>query len=127
MKSLEMLPTPSQLMVVDCIETLKRQKSAIEHVKEPWAEKVQESLDLVVSKLRVSTKPTTLAIEVYHVVRDATESFEEENVGADLAYLLPAILKQMVCLWDKNRPIVKLLRQHFPKAHPVWNHIRLEK
>jgi hypothetical protein len=38
-----------------------------------------------------------LATEVYKVVHEETESFEEEHIGVDLAYLLGAILTGTYC------------------------------
>jgi hypothetical protein len=65
--------------------------------------------------------------EVYDTVHDAAESFEsEELVGADLAYLLGAMLKGTSCAWPADRPIVTLLKQSLPAAHPVWAHVVIE-
>jgi rfaE bifunctional protein nucleotidyltransferase chain/domain len=58
----------------------------------------------------------------------STESFEEEQVGADLAYLLNAIASGGgVCEWPEDRPIVKLLRKGKPKDHEIWCYIEIEK
>ena len=68
-----------------------------------------------------------LARRVYRTLFEQTESFEEENrLGPDLAYLLGAILFSNTCGWPTDRPIVALLRQHFPPQDPLWQHIPLE-
>ncbi len=68
-----------------------------------------------------------LARRLYKTVLGHTESFEyEDQIGADLAYLLGAILFTGTCAWPSNRPIVLLLRQHFPSDDPLWQHITLE-
>ncbi len=68
-----------------------------------------------------------LARRLYRTVFDHTESFEDEDqIGADLSYLLGAILFTGSCEWPADRPIVVLLRQHFPPEDPLWQHITLE-
>ena len=65
--------------------------------------------------------------EVYEAVYNEVESFEEENIGADLAYLLGAMLEGSCCDWDADRPFVKLLRGHFPQRHSIWGYVHLER
>lgn len=75
-----------------------------------------------------------LACEVFDAVYDGSESFEEDNIGADLAYLMYAILHgdhcvpELGCEWSKYRPIILLLRKAFPsRKHKVWKHIKIGK
>jgi hypothetical protein len=68
-----------------------------------------------------------LARTVYEVVLGATGSFEDDRIGADLAYLLGAILKGNQCEWPEDRPLVRLLREHFPPQHALWQYIEVEE
>ena len=68
-----------------------------------------------------------LALSVYETVFRETESFEENNVGADLAYLLGAILKntpnedRFECERDgRHEVILSVLTDTFPPGHSVW-------
>lgn len=66
-----------------------------------------------------------LAVEVYEHILGATESFEEQNIGADLAYLLGAILKGSEVEWDSESPpaLNGVLSEGFEFAHPVWEYV----
>ena len=66
------------------------------------------------------------AAEVYQAVVDATETLESYDIGADLAYLLGAIITQSGCEWPRNRPIVFVLQNAFGPDHPVWSYITFE-
>ena len=66
------------------------------------------------------------AKEVYNAIFLGTVSFEEDDIGADLAYLLGAILLDDFCSWPTTRPILGILRETFPANHAVWQHITLE-
>lgn len=57
------------------------------------------------------------------------ESFEEENVGADLAYLIGAIVKRGKCSWPEDRPFVKYLRQWPEEGFrtAAFSHIEIEE
>lgn len=75
-----------------------------------------------------------LAVEVFDAVYDGTESFEEQIVGADLAYLMYSILQGEDCVpegnceWPKDRPILKVLRKAFTaRGHAVWKHVRMSR
>ena len=57
---------------------------------------------------------------LYNVVVEQTESFEEQAIGADLAYLMGAILNDTFCEWSSERPLVKLLKRHKDKHSWVW-------
>jgi hypothetical protein len=61
-----------------------------------------------------------LATEVYQTVFDETEGFYGFEVGADLAYLLGAVLKDATCEWPENREILEILRRVLGPEHPVW-------
>ncbi|MGA2496820.1 MAG: hypothetical protein ABSH20_03720 [Tepidisphaeraceae bacterium] len=64
-----------------------------------------------------------LAVEVYRLLREQTESFEMDDIGADGLYLVGAILMGEQCEWPQGRPILKLLRAHLPAGHPVFRYI----
>jgi hypothetical protein len=68
-----------------------------------------------------------LACEVYTATLSLCESFEEQHIGADLAYLMGAILIPggAGCEWPGDRPLVELLRGHFEAGHRVWSYITL--
>lgn len=69
---------------------------------------------------------TRLAYEVYHAALLATESFEEDNIGSDLAYLMAAIVNGTSVDWsDMPREIalLEILRTKFPGTHPIWKYI----
>jgi hypothetical protein len=68
-----------------------------------------------------------LAIEVYEVAIQETESFEIEvdHIGSDLAYLMAAILKNTSFdAWERNAPFLKILEDNFPMNSPVWGFIK---
>jgi len=74
-----------------------------------------------------------LALSVYEKVFRETESFRENNVGADLSYLLGAILKNnpveawLVCESNGgHEAILSALTEAFPPSHPVWTFIQRE-
>ena len=69
-----------------------------------------------------------LAREVYATIGHGTESLEVDHLGADLSYLLGAILcGDSGCEWDDDRPLVRLLRQHFADGHPVWRYVHVDE
>lgn len=50
--------------------------------------------------------------ELYTFVFDAVESFEsEDRIGADLAYLMGAIVRGERCQWYADRPLLYILRE----------------
>ena len=51
-----------------------------------------------------------LAVRVFYIVFDSTESFEPDNIGSDLAYLLGAILVDGTCTFDSDSAIMRILR-----------------
>ena len=68
------------------------------------------------------TDSTKRALEVFTYLFKNTESFEEDPIGADLAYLMAAILNNTKCEWDVGRPIVTLLENGFPEPW-IWEYI----
>jgi rfaE bifunctional protein nucleotidyltransferase chain/domain len=68
-----------------------------------------------------------LITEIANFLYESTESFNEEQVGADLAYLLSAIASGGECQWPADQPIVELLRKGKPPDHEIWRVIEIEK
>lgn len=64
-----------------------------------------------------------LISEVYDSIYESTETFHEEFVGSDLAYLLGAIAKNSIVSF-KNEPLLKILKSNFQSDHSVWKYIR---
>jgi hypothetical protein len=74
-----------------------------------------------------------LAVAVYETAFAAFESFREQNVGADLAYLMAAILAPGSDFVDWTRdamdtvpPLLGALRAKFPEDSQLWQFIRLD-
>ena len=75
-----------------------------------------------------------LALSVFDTLYDETETFREENIGADLAYLMGAILdtgEESYVDWSTEAygeppALLEILRRTFPHACPVWNYIILD-
>ncbi len=72
-----------------------------------------------------------LALTVYETVFRETESFRENNIGVDLAYLLGAIFKNTpdgVRLECENggghEGILSVLTDAFPPSHSVWKFVQ---
>lgn len=76
---------------------------------------------------------SAIADEVFGAVFDNFESFREDNVGADLAYLLGAILGGDEVDWNPEEygesvcPLGEFCLRHFKREHPVWHYIVWEK
>jgi hypothetical protein len=78
-------------------------------------------------------KRAALALEVFNRVFHHTDTFRQEHLGADLAYLLGAILdageengRSHVDWSPENSDCADTLarfRKLFPAGHPVWQHI----
>ena len=75
----------------------------------------------------------TLVQEVFNAVFDNCESFREDNVGADLAYLLGAFVQdhpdEAWVDWSeevmpKLPALAHILYARFPPNHPVWLFIK---
>ena len=66
--------------------------------------------------------------ELYDYMYDAVESFEsEDRIGADLAYLMGAIVNDSQCQWPRNRPILYFLREGCEEDHTIWDYIAIEE
>ncbi len=67
------------------------------------------------------------AISVYDAVVDETESLEEENIGANLAYLLGALLKgtRFEAHVLIHGPFLFMLKNGLGPHHKVWDSIDL--
>jgi hypothetical protein len=72
-----------------------------------------------------------LALTIFETVLRETESLREQNVGADLAYLLGAILtnnascNHLDCERDGgHEAILAVLADTFPPSHEVWTFIQ---
>jgi rfaE bifunctional protein nucleotidyltransferase chain/domain len=66
-----------------------------------------------------------LIADISQALYRSTESFEEEHVGADMAYLLSAIASGEICQWPADRPIVELLRKEKAPSHEIWRFIEV--
>ena len=73
-----------------------------------------------------------LAVKVYDHVLQSAGSFEEEDIGADLAYLMGAILKSGYVEFDDDRRILEVLAylegngdRVFPPEHVLWTFIEI--
>ncbi len=65
---------------------------------------------------------------LYTYLLEATESFQEEDIGADFAYLTGAVLNGSTCEWPESRPFVRLLRAMPVERlrEPLLAHINIE-
>lgn len=68
---------------------------------------------------------------LYELVLDRTSSFEEDHIGADLAYLMGAILTGTNCMWPKDRPIIAIVEQLSDEQYAcgllAMRHIHIEE
>lgn len=64
--------------------------------------------------------------KVYDTLYYSTETFSENSLGEDLAYLLGAIVTDSHCNWDEDRDIVALLKENFPASHDIWDYVEVE-
>lgn len=79
----------------------------------------------------VTAAPAQTAHEVFSAILDATESFDHQGIGTDLAYLLGAIVDpsgEGFVDWssvvrDEPPALLAILRERLPKDHAVWKHI----
>ena len=60
---------------------------------------------------------------VMQTVYDATESFRDGSLGADLAYLAWAITADTRVQWEADSPTRRLFERLFPADDPVWKRI----
>lgn len=70
-----------------------------------------------------------LGAEVYQTVYAHTDTVRENDLGADVFYLLGAILSEdqsQVVDWSDggaNTATLAFFQAHFPPGHPVWAYI----
>jgi len=85
--------------------------------------------DFVKSKCTPKAKKDVVDLirELYKVVYREIESFEKQNIGADMAYLVGAIVNDNFCLWPPDEPILRLLTKSFPKEHQLWRYLIIER
>lgn len=81
-----------------------------------------------------SEERCSLAHEVFDCVFEETESFQEDHIGSQLAYLLGAITdyelpRDSFVDWspscDNTKAIYHLFKDKFPPWHPVWEFINV--
>ena len=80
--------------------------------------KVQQQRDLAVQVYEYVLKN-----QAHECIVKNTELVDE--IGADLACLIAAILKETSVEFGITRPITLILRQGFPHEHAVWSYIEL--
>lgn len=74
-----------------------------------------------------SPAAAALAAEIYEIAYRDADSFESNNIGADLAYLLGAILTQDKVDWSEQwPPLLEVLTAACTSSHPVWAYIITE-
>jgi hypothetical protein len=64
-----------------------------------------------------------LVERVMQTVYDATESWCDSSLGADLAYLAWAITADTRVQWEADSPTRRLFERLFPANDPVWKRI----
>lgn len=65
--------------------------------------------------------------DVYQTLVDATESFEYKNFGANIAYLLGAMVSGTSAQWPRDKRNAEwwaLLHDNFPQSHYVWLYVK---
>jgi len=85
--------------------------------------------DFVKSKRAPKAKKDVVDLirELYKVVYREIESFEKQNIGTDMAYLVGAIVNDNFCLWPPDEPLLRLLTKNFPKEHQLWKYLAIEE
>ncbi len=63
--------------------------------------------------------------EVYTGVSKHCDTFEQDNIGVDLAYILGQIAISGAP-WPPERKMLEILRECFPKDHTVWKYVEVE-
>jgi hypothetical protein len=66
-----------------------------------------------------------IATEVFNVCVSNSDTFEaDDNLGANVAYLMGAVLNGQRFEANKShRAFMRLLREHFEPSHAVWSAI----
>ncbi|RPH40629.1 MAG: hypothetical protein EHM87_21685 [Burkholderiales bacterium] len=62
--------------------------------------------------------------QAYKTALAGTESFEVDNIGADLAYLLGAMLTETQVTLARGNPLLEILEEHVNVGSPIWDAIR---
>lgn len=70
-------------------------------------------------------QPKVLAQRIYQEAFEYFESFEENNVGSDLAYLMGAILTNDKFEARSGRNFTKFLEAEYGDYHLIWNYVKL--
>lgn len=72
-------------------------------------------------------KKIDLLKELYETCYENTDSFVDGDppIGADLAYLMGAILTDDEVRWEEERQTVEFLRDIFGSDHPLWEYVTL--
>jgi hypothetical protein len=69
-----------------------------------------------------------LFLDIYEMVLDSTETFYDDNIGADLAYLAAAIFKDTFVEFKKDSALLKLIQTTYKDpTHGVYKFIRIEE
>lgn len=63
---------------------------------------------------------------VMKAAHDAAESWQDGDLGLDLAYLVHAVLTEDSVQWPDDRPILRLFRELFPEGGEIWKHITVQ-
>lgn len=64
--------------------------------------------------------------EVYSVIYPNISSFYADYIGAELAYIVAAIVEDKKCELSTLSIVIQLLRAEFNSFHPVWQFIWVE-
>src|SRR5579872_6765854 len=95
-------PSKGEMALLGALHRAATTKRA---VKKP-SKAVQSKASLVVNGLpqaKPVSKPDMIELlqALYSVAYKHTDSFEEQYIGADLAYLMGAIISDNACIWPK--------------------------
>lgn len=102
----------------------------IPDLKESGTEATAEDFEKAVRFIKELAAKLDLVTEVYSKFHAGTESFEDDNIGPHLSYLMGAILKdgvtELIEDGETDSVFVETLRTLFPGAahHPVWRYVK---
>jgi hypothetical protein len=65
-----------------------------------------------------------LAKELYQDIYNTFESFQVDNIGSDLAYLMGEILTDGFCIFESNSALNKFLKTKYDTNHEIWRYIK---
>lgn len=66
-----------------------------------------------------------LARMVYNEIFAHCETFEEDDIGSDLAYIVGTILNDDTASFLSTRPIIIMLQKSFNSAHEIWAYVEV--